>query len=743
VLASRRRRAIAAVPFVVAALAALPGSASAAVGDMLFRECHSENGSAGACQDDALVATPYQVAVSPDGRHAYATSFNDPAGGALTTFDRNPTTGGLTQRSGTADCYRDAPAGGDCTDVESMADPLGVIVSADGDHVYVAAWGSHGVTVFNRDSGTGRLTQKAAPNGCIKNTGDGVTCKAGRALGNDFQLFPSPDGKNIYVTAQTGGGAIAILSVNADGELSQQQNIDGCVTENGTDGAGHTCTDGTQIGLGVQLAIAPDGSHVYGASSSRNAITLFNRDQATGGLTQKNDPFGCISQTGSPDPNPPNSNLCQVDAHVSNPLSVRISPDGRFVYALSGNNPGSVIVFARARPADGGNGLLTFSSCVHETGGGGCADVRLLRSVESASISPDGQALAAQNVSTGVAFFDIDPATGALTQRAGAPGCATANGTAPDASPCTDLPTAFGGGTADFVTNTSLTYASGASGGQIAVFDRDFAPVCQPATVTVPFETSVAAPLSCTDANGHAITYEIVQHPTNGVLAAINQTAKTVAYDPFSGFSGTDSFTYRGNAFGASSAPATVTLNVAAKGQPVDPSAVDADGDGYPKSQDCDDANNTIHPGATDVPGNGIDEDCSGADAGSTAASKFNVIGDGNAGRVRVNRKGVFFLKGHKVNCSGPGPDCAVKTKVKAKLATTSAKRTVKIGGSKFTVKTGTKKRIKSKLTKKGLKRLKKLKRIRAKVVVTVTRGAEKSKRTVKVKLLAPKKRRS
>jgi len=83
---------------------------------------------------------------------------------------------------------------------------------------------------------------------------------------------------------------------------------------------------------------------------------------------------------------------------------------------------------------------------------------------------------------------------------------------------------------------------------------------------------------------------------------------------------------------------------------------VDGDHDGFSSQVDCDDANPAIHPGATDVFDDGVDEDCSGGDATNLDRDRdgFPIPLDCNDADPAIH-PGALEIRGNAVdeNCDG------------------------------------------------------------------------------------------
>lgn len=125
---------------------------------------------------------------------------------------------------------------------------------------------------------------------------------------------------------------------------------------------------------------------------------------------------------------------------------------------------------------------------------------------------------------------DADPAHGTLSTVAGH---------------LVYTPTAGYAGADTFSVHADDGRAGSSSPLDIAVtVHADGAPTCTPHSYTLAFGASQVAALTCTDPDGDTVTPTIVKTPSHGFVGQIRNG--TVTYTPSAGYSGPDSFTFRG-----------------------------------------------------------------------------------------------------------------------------------------------------------------------------------------------------
>ena len=260
---------------------------------------HDQNGEDGI--DDVAAIT-----VSHDGKNVYTGSsiYGDMA---VAAFSRDPSSGNLTF----LEMYKDGENG-----VDGANSAQEIVVSPNDKFVYLISGGDHSlcknaIACFARDANTGKLTFVSHIN-WLKATSGGAV---------------SPDSKYLYATS-TSNDAVGVFEINdATGELTKieeyRDNRDGI---NGLDGA-------------TDVAITPDGNHVYVCSFWEHSVAVFSRSQETGLLT--------FLQYYKDDYNGVSGLLWAQDIHVS--------PDGNNVY-VGATKDEELTSFSR----DPNTGLLTY-----------------------------------------------------------------------------------------------------------------------------------------------------------------------------------------------------------------------------------------------------------------------------------------------------------------------------------------------------------------------------------------------
>ena len=186
-----------------------------------------------------------------------------------------------------------------------------------------------------------------------------------------------------------------------------------------------TCRAATGMLSPVGLAITPDGRTVYVASNTGNAVLTFTRDTATGALTQKAGALGCMSNGG-------NGVTCRDARALGGPGFITITANGKHMY-VTGSSTDSVTAFAIASDGtltqlgDGSGG----SGCIENVvSADGCGDGRALDQPFSINASSaDDTIYVAAFTDASVVALGRDPATGRLSQLGGTTGCADSTGT--------------------------------------------------------------------------------------------------------------------------------------------------------------------------------------------------------------------------------------------------------------------------------------------------------------------------
>jgi DNA-binding beta-propeller fold protein YncE len=388
------------------ALTQLPGTAG----------CITVAGEAGCASGRAIGEADGPLAISPDGRSAYLVANSNPEGiesDALDVFDRDPSTGALTQKPGAEGCLAASGREG-CARAAMVLGGREAVVSPDGRNVYLAT--ERGVVALSRDTTTGALTPLSGPGECLGGKQVRAPCEVGVGLTGANSLALSPDGAELYVTSDVHPTVAILRRDPLTGALSQAGGTAGCVVA----AAGPAACTAAKLpsGSAPGIAVAPDGHGVYLIvdGESKGFVTTrldsFARN-AAGGLRRLGGRSGCLhALRGKP---------CPGGRGLRTIEGVALSPDGHSLYLTSGFSAkaGAISIFRRG-PGNSLSQVAGKQACL-SANGGECRLDEALALAGEVTVSPDGTSVYVDTL-YGIAVLDRDE-SGRLTAPDGAGAC--------------------------------------------------------------------------------------------------------------------------------------------------------------------------------------------------------------------------------------------------------------------------------------------------------------------------------
>ncbi len=329
---------------------------------------------------------------------------------------KGPQRGTLTQLRGSSGCLvdRSAPSDG-CGIARALEGPgpfmgsRAIALSPDGKNAYVASSKSDAIAIFKRNARTGTLTQAKGAAGCVAAKGAGG-CATATGLNGPNSVALSPDGRNVYATSRASNTVSVFHRNRSTGALSQLPGGAGCISGLPVP----NCANGRALAGPDVVVVSPDGGNVYVGSFFGNAVAVFGRDRATGGLTQPGGSAGCIAEATSG---------CAPGLALGAPEGMAISGDGDSVYVATALSS-ALVVLSR----DPSTGTLTQASggggCIVDSPLAGCAIGVQLSGANAVTVSPDDEGVYVTSLfSNSVTSFTRSTSSGVLTQKEGTSGC--------------------------------------------------------------------------------------------------------------------------------------------------------------------------------------------------------------------------------------------------------------------------------------------------------------------------------